>query len=463
MSVNSVNERIRNLGMMATFYERAGTMKSLPAEKAIPLTLGIFAFILSKMLNGELGSTIDEIEEHVHLYYTTDDWQPDRDKLLALIMRMMYRDRESGLPFSFFDFEAGELKKIKYSFLKVEHGSNESGNRISLTKTGRDMLFQTREIYQELRITMDLLFIKEQFKRGAFSRAIRSAESLKASVQDSLEEKERLLFEIKRAPWRVKAVSLNESYADVERQFDQEAEQFDELIALINNTDHTEMDDKKGESLVRLERILNESRRLHEKLFKLHLSIFPDYMNFRNKSTLRLLLGDLSFSTDLIDPLFQAPLKNIRPDTLFSLPRPTPKLFFPWLTIIRNPVKGERRMKRKIQIEEAMPDEETLQREKTFQRERIEFLTFILKALKESEPLLLSDTLHFFPPDDNLLAFIIGLHQSSPVVFNKIKDMDILQAVRNANISYKGLTVCTGSEILRKNNYRFSEYIFERI
>lgn len=459
----SINERIKNLGMIAAFYERAGGMKNIRPEMALPVMLGIFTFILSKMLDGQKGATMDEIMAYVMGNYASSDFRPERDHITQLIMRMMYRDRESGIPFRYHDFTNNKTETIKYNFLKIEHSSSEEASRIALTKTGRDMLFQTREIYQELRITMDLLFIKEQFKRGAFSKAIRSAESLKTSVNDSLEAKEKLIFEIRRAPWRVNTKSLAESYEDISQQFEKESEMFDELLGMIRNVEYEGLETKNTDSLVKLEEILNHSRLLHERLLNLHLSIMPEYLNFRNKNTLRLLFGEIHFNADLIDPLFQAQTVLIHPRLMSFVPKPRPLEFFPWLSITRNPVERSRRKKEKIHFVEEEQDHQDRRLEQEMRQGRIELMVYIFRQLKTADRVLLSKIVDVFPPDDNLLAFVIGLHQVSQIAFKRTKDSDILSAVKDAQPRFKGFQVYTVNRIIRKRGYVFSDYVFEKL
>lgn len=458
----SINERIKNLGMIAAFYERAGGMKNIRPEMALPVMLGIFTFILSKMLDGQKGATMDEIMAYVMGHYASPYFQPERDHITQLIMRMMYRDRESGIPFRYHDFTNNKTETIKYNFLKIEHSSSEEASRIALTKTGRDMLFQTREIYQELRITMDLLFIKEQFKRGAFTKAIRSAESLKTSVSDSLEAKEKLIFEIRRAPWRVNTKSLAESYEDINQQFEKESEMFDELLGMIRNVEYEGLETKNTDSLVKLEEILNHSRLLHERLLNLHLSIMPEYLNFRNKNTLRLLFGEIHFNADLIDPLFQAQTELIHPRLMSFVPKPRPLAFFPWLSITRNPVERSRRKKEKIHFVEEEQDHQDRLLEKEMRQGRIELMAYIFRQLKTADQVLLSKIIDVFPPNDNLLAFVIGLHQVSEIAFKRTKDSDILSAVKDAQPRFKGFRVYTVNRIIRKRGYVFSDYVFEK-
>lgn len=458
-----INERIRNLGMIAAFYNRAGRMRNIPAERAIPMMLGIFTFILTRMLDGERGVTFEEILGHVNQFYTRRDETVEKDQVKELIMRMMYVDNKSGIPFDYYDFENEKKETIKYEFLKVEHSSSsDEGNMIALTKTGRDMLFQTREIYQELRITMDLLFIKEQFKRGAFSRAIRSAENLKTSVRDSLEAKNRLISEIRRAPWRVNTSSLAQSYDDVEQQFQKEREMFDEIIAMIRNTEEKGLESKNVESLVKLTELLNNSRLMHERLLSLHLSIIQEYLKFRNKSTLRLLFGEMAFKSDLIDPLFQVPARQITPEVLSFLPSPETREFFPYLSLLRNAIDQPRDKRQKIETVDPEAKREREKLENQYRRERVELLTFVLKRMKRQKTLRLSAVFDFHTPDDNLLAFVIGLHQISRVVFSKTRDSDVIRAVRNAEPGYKGIEIHSLDEEIEKRGYVFSEYVFSR-
>jgi hypothetical protein len=165
----------------------------------------------------------------------------------------------------------------------------------------------------------------------------------------------------------------------------------------------------------------------------------------------------------LIDPLFQADDENINPDTLFFLPNPDTKQFFPWLSISRNPLKGERRLKQKLIVQKAVVDEQALKIETELKKGRIEFLNFILRVLKESKQVLLSDVLNYFPPDDNILALIISLHQHSKILFNRSKNPDVIQSVKRTEPSFKGFKVYTLKKVLKKDNYHFSEYVFERI
>jgi len=460
---DSINERIKNLGMIASFYERAAGMKNIAPEKALPIMLGVFTHILTKMLDGEKGCTMDEIMSYVTETFQAEDFIPERELITNLIMRMMYKDRKSGIPFEYYDFNAGKNEIIKYNFLKVEHSSSEESTKISLTKIGRDMLFQTREIYQELRITMDLLFIKEQFKRGSFTKAIRSAESLKTSVNDSLEAKESLISEIRRAPWRVNTKSLSESYEDIKQQFQKESEMFDELLGMIHNVEYERLERKNAESLANLEKTLNDSRVLHERLLNLHLSIMPEYLRFRNKNTLRLLFGEINFSSDLIDPLFQANLDDVIPETMCFIPNSRPLTFFPWLSIIRNPIERSRRKKEKIVFVEDQDSEAEMILENQMRQGRVEMISHIFKRLQETDIILLSQVIDLFPPDDNLLAFVIGLHQVSEVDFKRTKDSDIIKAIKHVKPAFKGFRVYTAGKIIKKRGYLFSDYAFEKI
>ena len=86
--------------------------------------------------------------------------------------------RNGGRPFSYLfqDLETGQEELYKFALIDTADYQVQGKMKYKLSEIGLDLLFKTKEIYSELRISISQLYLRQQIEKGA--RIIRGFSSI---------------------------------------------------------------------------------------------------------------------------------------------------------------------------------------------------------------------------------------------------------------------------------------------
>ena len=86
----------------------------------------------------------------------------------------------------YIDIKTGEQKRYKFHLIEIEPEGYDIKSKtvtLRLSEHGLDLLFKTKEIYNELQISIAQLYLRQQIQKGVFDGALRSIDELDLAVR----------------------------------------------------------------------------------------------------------------------------------------------------------------------------------------------------------------------------------------------------------------------------------------
>ncbi|SHF16390.1 hypothetical protein SAMN02745164_01913 [Marinitoga hydrogenitolerans DSM 16785] len=338
-------ERILNIGEFIALYKNLTSFKKISPSRSFSLGILMLIYIFNETLSGKRNIEINVIIETIK----NIDNEISEELIKEIFERLIFENGFKGLLFEYYDYESKQNKKIRYNFLDINTKKEEGKTKIyvSLTKSGKDFLLKTLEVYKELQITMELLFLQEQFKKGTFINARNSAEKLKLVVSSELENIEKLIYEIRRAPWRVKFKKIEETYDFTLNQLQNEKHIFDNIFYLADSYDLEKLEEEKIKNLNYIKTILLQSREMHSKLLTKYQQITAEIMKSGENNFWNHIVGEINIEKKYIDLLFR--YKELNPMAIYIFSSLKPKKSISFNDFFNNPY--EHNIKKNIVLE----------------------------------------------------------------------------------------------------------------
>lgn len=407
------------------------------------LGVAVMLFILEDMLRAERNCTYEAIayllQQVVFRHYHDELGYEQALELSHFLVRegLMKQGRPHVVTYS--DLEKGAEKTHKFYLVELEeYDIRDRSVRLKLSPAGLEMLFKTKEMYNELQVSITQLYLRQQIQRGVFDGALRSVEELSLAVRNEKEKIRRLREKIIRDVLQVaREHELERQMERVNKQLTREKAVFDELKELVDYTMKeyysgklSEKEELAVEKIMKIRTRLGEVIHLHESLFSdkirvqnlmnhsiesMILTAFNTRVNFETEFLLPAVRRNVSMNRlkKIIEPLF-----SVSPRTSFHPGRA---------------VEPQQLLNREEEVpEEQLPEarEEELRREEEREREiqaererRMErYLLMLLEPLTTREETTVSRVLEELrdknPGEYDTLVnqmdfypFIIQLHQ----------------------------------------------------
>jgi|LFRM01.2.fsa_nt_gb formate dehydrogenase maturation protein FdhE len=443
--LNGFSQRMNNILVFMPFFELSQKTKypyDLPA-----LGVAVMLFILEDMLRAERSCTYEAIayflQQVISRYYNEE---LDYDQALEL-GNFLVREglMKQGRPhaFTYPDFETGTEKVHKFHLVELEdYDIKDRSVRLRLSTAGVEMLFKTKEMYNELQVSITQLYLRQQIQKGVFDGALRSVEELALAVKN---EKQRIFLlqeNIIRDVLQVaREKELEKQMERINEQLSREKVVFRELKELIDYTMEEYYSGKLSEKEEQaVEKIMKVRTRLVE-IISMHESLFTDKIrvqNLMNRSVESLILTafntKVNFETDFLFPAVQ---KNISLDRLKKMLNPlfsaNPRLFFhPGRVFEPQSLSSQEEELNEELLQEAQEEairrEEELERKIQAEREkRMEkYLLMLLEPLTVQEETTVSNVLENLRKKDSeeyntlvnqldFYTFVVQLHQMGEI------------------------------------------------
>ncbi|RXT07776.1 hypothetical protein [Ammoniphilus sp. CFH 90114] len=447
------DERIRNIAVFMPLFDLRQKQHEYPL---FPIGIAIMLYILEDMLRGEKDCTYERVA-----YFLRDLLEGHYEKSISYeeALELAYKVIREGLmnqgkpqSMSYPDWESGGEKSYKFHLIELEdYQIKDKTVRLRLSTEGLELLFKTKEMYNELQVSITQLYLRQQIQKGVFDGALRSVEELALAVQNEKVMIRQLEEKIIRDVLQVaREQELQKQMARINEQLEREKKVFQELKELIRNTsvqyqfgNLTEKEEAAVGKIMRLERKLLDVISDHESLFTDKLRV----QHLMNQSIESMILHAfntrLNFDSEVLRPIVkgQAPLDLLKKVLDPILPMKRHVFFNPNRLFLEQPLRRaleEQPEEALWQVEEDMlRQEEERERELQEAREtRLEDyfqllllplvhakeigISEILSQLKQEEPKryeTLIRQLDFYP-------FIIGLHQMGWIPLLSSSEMD---------------------------------------
>jgi hypothetical protein len=439
-ALQNFHDRMKNV---AEFYPlfRLRELRKYQEYDLLALGVGVMLLILEHMLIGRLESDHHDVARFLRQVIAASyGKQITEEESRDLAGYLLSNLRNDGRPFEFTyrNLETGE--EDKHSFHLIENGTYHvaSGQiRFKLSDAGLDLLFKTREMYKELRITISQLLLRQQIEKGVFEDAIRTVNALGLDVRQLREELERMKMAIKRDVSQFSLPAYEAMLSAIREQFQKEKQMFDDLNNLLRETRAnyeargTEQEERTLNQLVEISQRLNQVINLHNKLLVDKLDLQGMVLEALEEGIVQGFRSKVNFEREFLDPILQnkTPLENVKRliEPLLSLN--VKKRFNIHKAFAPQPVpKAEADVQEKgpdIQ-QEAAAVEDPKAKLKAIRDERYKgYLRMVFEPLLSEQSLTLHDILAALPPERlydvvnsrDFYPFLVQLHQMSPIHF----------------------------------------------
>ncbi|NUU94984.1 hypothetical protein XO10_01455 [Marinitoga sp. 1135] len=447
------HERVFTIGEFAALYRNLTSFKKISPSRSFSIGILMLIYIFNKTLEGEKEVEVKSIIENMK----NIDNKISEDLLKEIFERLIFENGFNGLSFQYYDYVEGIEKKIKYNFLDILPKRDISGIKtvVSLTKSGKDFMLKTLEVYKELQITMELLFLQEQFRKGTFINARNSAEKLKLVVSSELENIEKLIYEIRRAPWRVEFKKIEETYDFTLNQLQNEKQIFDRIFFLIDEYNLDTLSEEKAKNLNYIKKILLESREMHSRLLTKYQQITTEIMRAGEKNFWEHIINEINIEKKYLDKLFL--YKELNPFSIYIFSSLKPKKSIAFNVFFNN--SYEHNQKSSIILDEN--EVENIDEQKMIEEMQISFLKKLLKALKEVEnKIYLSQIIE--KPNKIILDTVLYMHQLKTI--NITREPLFKKALKDFNeiFEFKKIHIIPLEEEITIEDFTFTEYIFKK-
>lgn len=187
-----VNRKNKNMEIERWFNEHEFTN----------LVFSVLLFIMEKTLAEDSNCDSDHIQEFISsvlpsFRLTLDNVQ--LEEMTRYIIKTVLQNE--GVPhyFNSIDYSKGEIRRISIRLITDQVKEVDGTYQITyaLTDQGYDFLFRTKEVDQEIQMTIEELKLKELIKRKNFTKALGQSQNLIQLVRQKKQEIEHFLMKIK--------------------------------------------------------------------------------------------------------------------------------------------------------------------------------------------------------------------------------------------------------------------------
>jgi len=408
------------------------------------LGLAAMLFILEDMLRGEKNCTYENmayfLQGLIGKQYRENLSHDQAMELTHFLVRECLMNQGRPHAFSYLDWETGQEKVHKFHLVELEdYDLKDKSVRLRLSTAGLEMLFKTKEMYNELQVSITQLYLRQQIQKGVFDGALRSVEELSLAVKSEKARIRQLEEKIIRDVLQVaREQELQKQMERINEQLEREKRVFGELNELVDQTmeeyhsgNLTEKEEQAVEKIMKIKRRLMDVIHQHESLFTDKIRV----QKLMNHSIESMILNAFStrvnFETEFLYPVVR---KNLPLETLKKLLDPLLPVrrrayFHPWRAFQEQPLKQEG--EEGLSEEELLAlEEEMLRQEEKKERQRQEakearleqYLLMLLKPLVEREEIKVSEILGALEEQDagayqelvngmDFYPFLVQLHQ----------------------------------------------------
>lgn len=249
----------------------------------VELGVATMIFLLETMLSGRKRATLDDVtfflQKTVQKVYKINYSQQEAVDLRKYLLDQKLRNNGKKFVIPYVDFETGESKEMLIDLIEYDQYSidmfKDGKSYLKLSDQGVEVLFKTKEMYQEMQISITMLYFKQQLEKGVFEEALNSINDLALQIQHQIN-----VFKTKEE--KLKANVLTEfNYDKMKKELkdsrNRTAEERKQLVGLKVNVDGTrekyqlqqltKEEYRKMDQIEEIDRMLRICTDEHAKLF----------------------------------------------------------------------------------------------------------------------------------------------------------------------------------------------------
>ncbi|MDO7786879.1 hypothetical protein [Desulforamulus aquiferis] len=499
-------ERMRNIAAFFPILEL--NQKTKYPYPPVPLGVAIMLYVLEDMLRGKKDCTYEKIAYFLQDLINSKFKEKITYDLAIEITQYLVREglMNRGRPhtYTYPDLQTGAEKSHKFHLLELEeYQIKDKIVRLKLSTDGLELLFKTKELYNELQVSITQLYLRQQIQKGVFDGALRSVEELSLAVKNEKNKIKKLQERIIRDVLQVAREQELEKQIDrINEQLNREKKVFAELEELIEYT----MEQLNTGSLTEKEEIaINKVMQIKRKLLDViseHESLFTDKIRIQklmNQSIESMIISafntKVNFETEFLRPVVQ---KNLSMDILKKvldpiLPIKRRPFFHPGRVFLEQPLKtaAENNLSEQElwELEEELirrEEEKELQQQLERERDLEAHLLMLLRPLIQQQEVKISELMEDISksePDKfqglinkmNFYPLLIQLHQLGKIPILASWELEtyslddlprVLVKIAGEHPDIHGLNavelVATGEVIYLPNGYVMSDFIVTR-
>ncbi|MEK4042877.1 hypothetical protein NSU18_04380 [Paenibacillus sp. FSL H8-0048] len=190
----------------------------------------------------------------------------------------------------YYDDHTRQIGVQKYKYFTVDEDATriswqENGTTIyRLSEYAMELIFMSHEIIDEFQVSIKLLEIQMHIKHGRVTRAMQDVNELISRVRKMTQQQQEYRNALRRNPKHIFSEYGNQRHErleEIHRQFDEERKHFDNIHRSLARLANDEKDVIDFNELRQLSERVELSRRVHDELAEVVLSIFEAETNLR--------------------------------------------------------------------------------------------------------------------------------------------------------------------------------------
>lgn len=314
-------DRLRRIQLFEPLAELAGKKRLDANGKEIDVkSLGLFSllFFFEMKLMREQKTGISELIKFLQTL-TGSIYQLDEkqwEELARLILTTFRPGTGKKRIVSFYNWETGELDEIIFSYIKAIHFDSKTNRQYyALDDDGLELVFATKEYFQEFQLSIHQLMLRKLLEKGEFLGALRQINEMRMDVETIAERLRQLEQEIKR-----NIISLEtqnrflQVIEDRNYRLQLENEEFQELQQFVKETKqlHYYQSERKEieayEQLVQVEKELSIVHGQHRDLFNQGLILKKMALEAAEEALYYVGVDQFNFDQDITSTIISTPL-----------------------------------------------------------------------------------------------------------------------------------------------------------
>ncbi len=241
-----VNRKNRNMEIEKLFQD----------HDFLNLVFSVLLYIMEKTLSEDSDCDINHISKFTDSllseYYSLNLDKDTVKEISDYIIKNVLQNE--GLPYHFkaVDYENNIRKDISIRLIKDNVLDEEDGYRITYTLTdqGYDFLFRTKEVDQEIKLTIEELKLKELIKRKNFKKAYNQSIEIIHMVRQKKNDIQNLIIQIKENIYNVDIEEYQELINSTYNLLDEEYKLLDEIMDMaVKSEDRIRKDYEESREL----------------------------------------------------------------------------------------------------------------------------------------------------------------------------------------------------------------------
>jgi hypothetical protein len=420
----------------------------------IPLSslgLSILLFMIDNMLQYKKNNTYKDIAKFLQkLLKDKADYDmssTEAEECAVFIVRELLRNGGRPFVYGYYDFEKNRFKEKTFHLIDFDEegydisAASKQSESFVLTPVAIEGLFKTREMFQEMQITIMQMYFRQQIDRGVFDGAIRTVNEIIFVLRNRHNEMKQLIKAISKDVLKVaREKEYEKTIHRYEETLTNEKKAFIKLKEMVDYTleeyykgdgEWSEKEAKAIHAIRKIQRTWGEAMQAHEMLFSLkqdlqkvftesieNMMFYSFQTNINFEQEVLSLVIDNQINLEGLRQILR-PLNPIKPSRLFH-----PGVFF-------EPQRRKKEYEKTVESQpEITPEQRSIQKAKDREMARLRIRTmktvleWIFTPLLREESYEMNSYINSLPEEvkklDEFYITLIQIHQRRFISFKPI-------------------------------------------